>query len=112
MEEIYELFHEQFVQVLPMCNSGFVEKLSEHGLFSEDMKVAAQSVSTQVGKTLLFLDNIIKPGIMIGDDENFNKLLIVMENCEFANVKVLASQIRNKMDTKIGWSCIQLYYTV
>ena len=103
MAEIYQQFYEQFVQVLPMCNTGFVEKLSEHGLFSEDTQVAAQSESTQVGKTLLFLDNVIRPGIMIGNDKNFNKLLIVMENCEFANVKVLASQIRNKMNTRTGW---------
>ena len=102
--EIYQQFYEQFVQILPMCNAEFVEALSEHGLLPEITKAAVQSVPIEVDKALLFLNDVIKPGIMVGNDKNFNMLLVVMENSEFVDVKVLASQIRNEMKMPTGLS--------
>ena len=93
-EQVFLHYYPKLVEILPMNDATFRATLVPHGLLPGDLKQQVEEQKTSRDKAAHFLDNAIKPSVMIGDDNAFTKLLIVMADCDFQGVGNLAKQIK------------------
>ena len=56
-----------------------------------------EAQNTSKDKATHFLDNAIKPSIIISDDNSFTKLLSIMADGDFQSVRNLAKQIKDSL---------------
>jgi len=91
-EEVFQFFYVQLVKKLPMDDATFTAKLFSRGLLPGDCKDQVKSKATRADKATYFLDHVIKPSL---EDTfvTFNKLLKVMEDSEYDDMKELVKLI-------------------
>ena len=78
-----------------MDDALFIAKLFSNDLLPGDVKNQLKLLHrTSADKALLFLDSVIEPSVTSDDGNSFDKLLNVMESCNYPCVKELANQIR------------------
>ena len=84
------------VRILPMDDVMFTAQLYQRDLLPGDSKAEMESKCTRAKKAEYFLDHVIQPTLRnsIG---SFNKLLKVMEDSEYDNVKELAKLITTRL---------------
>ena len=76
----------------------FIAKLFSECLLPGKLKNRLKlSQRTSADKAALFLDNVIGPSVSSDGDSSFDKLLNIMEDCEYEHVKELAKQIRKSL---------------
>ena len=80
-----------------MNDATFTAALVPYGLLPGDLKDQLEARKTPKDKATHFLDNAIKPSIIIGDDNSFTNLLNVMAGGDFPGVKNLAKRIKYSM---------------
>ena len=109
--EVYKQFYARLVKTLPMDDVTFTAELYSCDLLPGEARdqVNLQS-KTRPWKAAYFLDHVIEPSLA-NTFGSFNKLLKVMENCEYDNVKELAELITNRLmegadNTSIGEFCV------
>ena len=93
-KQAYTSYMPQLVKSLPMDDSHFITELSAENLLPGNMQATIQSLPTPADKSSCFLNRIIKPAIDNEFTTSFDKLLIIMENCEFLHVQDLAGKIK------------------
>ena len=77
-----------------MDDAVFIAKLFSNNLLSGYLKNQLK-FRLPADKAALFLDSVIEPSVTSDDGSSFDKLLSVMEDCEYQHVRELAEQIRN-----------------
>ena len=78
-----------------MDDALFIAKLFSNDLLPGDVKNQLKLLHrTSADKALLFLDSVIEPSVTSDDGSSFDKLLNVMESCNYPCVKELANEIR------------------
>ena len=78
-----------------MDDALFIAELFSNDLLPGDVKNQLKLLHrTSADKALLFLDSVIEPSVTSDDGSSFDKLLNVMESCNYPCVKELANQIR------------------
>ena len=93
--EVFKDFYYKLVETLPMDDALFIAKLFSNDLLPGDVKNQLKLLHrTSADKALLFLDSVIEPSVTSDDGSSFDKLLNVMESCNYPCVKELANQIR------------------
>ena len=93
--EVFKEFYCKLVETLPMDDALFIAKLFSNDLLPGDVKNQLKLLHrTSADKALLFLDSVIEPSVTSDDGSSFDKLLNVMESCNYPCVKELANQIR------------------
>ena len=86
--KVFQEYYSQLVNSLPMHDAVFRAKLFEKGLLPGDSKERVESLATKADKATFFLDNMIKPSVQISNiGDSFKRLLDVMEDCGFEDVK-------------------------
>ena len=75
----------------------FIAKLFSEGLLPGNLKNQLKSQGTSADKAALFLDNVIEASVSSDGGSSFDKLLSIMEDCEYEHVKELAKQIRTSL---------------
>ena len=95
--EVFQHFFLQLVNILPMNDVTFTAQLFSSKLLPGNVKDQVKSQATQVDKATYFLDHVIKPSLTSGVGSSFNKLLKVMEDSEYDDVKELSKQIRSRL---------------
>ena len=90
-EGVIEKFYERLVKHLPMDDPEFRASLKTAGLLPGNLKHVIASKPTRAEKAECFLDDGIN-----NDIESFSKLLTVMGNSEYGQLKVLVSEIRGE----------------
>ena len=108
--EVYKEFYARLVKTLPMDDVTFTAELYSRDLLPGDVRDLVKSQATRASKAAYFLDHVIEPSLA-NTYGSFNKLLKVMENCEYDNVKELAELITNRLmegpeNTSIGEFCV------
>ena len=100
--ELFERYYMGLVFSLPVTDIDFSDKLFEHDLLPGDLRTKLESLTAHNERSSYFLDNVIKPGLAIGDSRNFVNLLIVMKTSKYDNIKDLAIKIGKELavDTK------------
>ena len=99
----YQNYVENLVKCLPMDDAYFIAKLSAQQLLPGDTENKIKTLSTQADKASYFLNHVIKPAVDINEPETscFDKLLCIMQECDYIHVKKLAVTIKceiNKSD--------------
>ena len=80
-----------------MNDATFTAALVPYDLLPGDLKDQLEARNTSKDKATHFLDNAIKPSIIIGDDNSFTNLLSVMAGGDFPGVRNLAKQIKDSL---------------
>ena len=92
---VFKEFYSRLVETLPMNDVIFIAKLYSCDLLPDDLKEHVESLQTEAERTMYFIDNVIKPSVTSDNgSSSFDKLLNVMESCNYPCVKELANQIR------------------
>ena len=97
LKQVFQRYYPKLVEMLPMNDATFIAELVPHGLLPGDLKHQLEAQNTSKDKATHFLDNAIKPSIIIGDDNTFTKLLSVMVDSDFQGVRNLAKQIKDSL---------------
>lgn len=87
----------KLVRCLPMDDPLFIAALSTKNLLPGNTQSHIKSLPTQADKSSYFLTKVIKTPLDIDDTTSFDTLLNIMEKCEYAHVRTLATQIRAKI---------------
>ena len=90
-ESVIEKFYAQLVKHLPMDDAEFRASLKSAGLLPGNLKSVIGSKPTRADKAECFLDDGIN-----NDIESFSKLLTVMENSDYNQLKILINEIQGK----------------
>ena len=81
-----------------MDDAVFIAKLFSNDLLPGDLKNQLKLLHrTSADKAALFLDSVLEPSVTSDGGSSFDKLLSVMEDCEYQHVKELAKQIKNNL---------------
>ena len=96
--DVYKQFYAKLVKTLPMNDVSFVAELYSRDLLPGDAKDEVKSKATRASKAAYFLDNVIEPSLE-NTFGNFNKLLKVMEDSEYNDLKELAKLITTRLMT-------------
>jgi len=75
----------------------FTAQLFSAKLLPGNVKDQVKSQATCANKATYFLDHVIKPSLTSGVGSSFNKLLKVMDDSEYDDVKELSKQIRSRL---------------
>ena len=97
-KEAYEEYAVKLIKCLPMEDTLFIAKLSEHKLLPGTTKDHIETLPIKAKKASYFLDHVIKPALDIDDTSSFDSLLSIMEHCGYVHVENLACKIRSKID--------------
>ena len=88
---------DELVIVLPMDDPVFIAKLSRCKLLPSNITSQLEAQPTSADKASYFFNHVIKPALDVNDTSSFNKLLSVMEDCEYDHVKNVACKIKSKI---------------
>ena len=94
----YQNHLEKLVKCLPMDDTHFTTKLSAQQLLPGDTENKIKPLSTQADKASYFLNHVIKPALDINETSSFDKLLSIMQNCDYIHVEKLAVTIKCEID--------------
>ena len=97
--ELFEHYYQGLIYSLPMKDANFMDHLIKHGLVSIDIRKILEGLSAHKERASYFLDNVIKPKILVGNNTYFDKLLTVMNNSNYDNTKDLAKEIEMEYDS-------------
>ena len=101
--EVYEKYTEMLVSTLPMDDVTFTTKLSSCGLLPGGVYDKMKALGSEAGKADYFLNKIIKAALNINDTDNFNKLLTVMEECDYSHLKNLAGKMKSNLGKEMNY---------
>ena len=92
----FEMFYEKLIQALPindLLSDLYASKLLR-GNDKVKIKTKVKSLSTQKEKAKYLLNEVIKPGLSVGNVEQFNIMITVMESSDDHRLQRLAKQIQ------------------
>ena len=95
--ELFEHYNTVLVFSLPIKDVDFMDELLKHGLLPGDLKIKLESLTIHNERSSYFLDNVIKPGLAVGNNRCFVSLLTVMKRNKHDNVKDLAKKMENEL---------------
>ena len=90
-ESVIEKFYVQLVKYLPMDDAEFRASLKTAGLLPGNLKQVIASKPTRADKAECLLDDGIN-----NDIDSFSKLLTVMGNSDYDQLKLLVNEIRGE----------------
>ena len=116
--ELFEHYYMALVYSLPIKDADFMDELPKHDLLPGDVKSKLESLAEINERSSYFLDNVIKPGLGVGNNRCFVSLLTIMKCNKHDNIKELATKIGKdltiedvKCKTIIFVGCIFVNYT-
>ena len=95
--EVFRRFYVKLIKMLPMNDSLFLAELFACDLLPGNLEQQIEAKETPVDKATCFLNHRIKTDISIDDSTSFNKLLNIMEDSDYDNLKVLAEEIKTAL---------------
>ena len=105
--ELFENYYRTLIYLLPMKDASFVDNLLKYDLLPGDLKIRLASFTMNNQRASYFLDNVIKPGLAVGNSRCFFNLLTVIKSSEHDNCKELAREIENELAINI--KCKNIY---
>ena len=100
--ELFDHYYMTLVYLLPIKDLDFMDELRKHGLLPGGVKSKLESLTIHKQRSSYFLDNVIKPGLAVGN-RCFVSLLTVMKCNKHDNVKDLAKEIEKEF--VVGVKC-------
>ena len=107
--QLFEQHYQNLVCSLPLKDTDFIEDLSKHDLLPENIKIQLEKQSKHKERASYFLDNVIKPGLIVGDNTCFVSLLTVMKNSHYDSVKDIAVLVESQCNDNVKGKCVFLH---
>ena len=95
--ELLEHYYTALVYLLPIKDTDFINELFKHDLLPGNLKIKLNSLTVQNERSSYFLDNVVKPGLAVGNRKCFVNLLTVMKCNQHDNVKDLAREMEKEL---------------
>ena len=95
--ELFEHYYTALVYSLPIKETDFMDELFKHDLLPGDSKIKLNSLTVQNERSSYFLDNVVKPGLAVGNKKCFVNLLTVMKCNKHDNIKDLATEMEKEL---------------
>ena len=95
--EVYEKNLGKLVKVLPMNDVEFTTQLKSNKILPDGVDAHIKSLPTESDKVDYYLKNVVKKSLDIGDTEELNNLIIVMEKCGYTHVERLAKAMKSDL---------------
>ena len=95
--EIFDKFNQALINDLPMKDDRFLSQLKEFNLLPKDISSKVESCRRTKERASVFLDNVIKAGLLDDDCSHFTNLINVMIENTRENVVDLAQKIRGEL---------------
>ena len=95
--EVYEKNLEKLVKALPMDDVTFTTQLSSKKILPGSVDAHVKSLPTESDKADYYLKRVIKKSLDIGETQELNNLIVVMEKCEYAHVERLAEDMKSDL---------------
>ena len=103
--ELFEHYYTGLVFSLPVKDATFMDELLKYDLLPENVKFKLESLTVHKQRSSYFLDNVIKPGLAVGNSKHFVSLLTVMKCNKHDNVKDLAEEIEKELVPVVNVKC-------
>ena len=103
--ELLDHYYMGLVFSLPIKDADFLDELHQHHILPGDIKSKLELLNVFTDRSSYFLDNVIKPGLAVGNSKCFVSLLTVMKCSKYDNVKELAMRIENELAPVIDIKC-------
>ena len=108
--ELFEHYYTGLVYSLPINDIDFMDELLKHDLLPGGVKSKLESLTVHYERSTYFLDNVIKPGLAVGNSSCFVSLLTVMKCNKHDNVKDLATKIEKELTIDVKCKSITRFY--
>ena len=108
--ELFEHYYVGLVFSLPIKDADFMDELLKNDLLPEDVKSKVESLTVYSETSSYFLDNVIKPGLAVGNSRCFVSLLTVMKCNKHDNVKDLATKIEKELTIDVKCKIITFLF--
>ena len=95
--EVYEKNLEKLVKALPMDDVTFSTQLSSKKILPASVDAHIKSLPTESDKADYYLKRVIKKSLDIGETQELNNLIAVMEKCEYSHVERLAEDMKSDL---------------
>ena len=99
--DLFGHYYAALISLLPFNDTDFMDELLKHGLLPGDVKSKLESLTVHNERSSYFLDNVIKPGLVVGNNSHFVSLVAIMKGNKHDNVKDLATMIEKDLDIYI-----------
>ena len=90
---VFEHFYQAMIYSMPMKDANFVEVLNNQGLLPAHIQATLQSLDKSIERASYFLDHVIKLDL----DGCFDKLLTVMMESDYDNMRDLAAKMKSEL---------------
>ena len=110
--EVYEKYTETLVRTLPMDDVTFTTRLFSCGLLPSGVYDKMKSLGNETEKAEYFLNKIIKAAFDIDDTDDFNKLLTVMEECDYNRLRNLAGKMKSNLSKEMNYLYLHIYVRI
>ena len=105
--ELFDHYYMVLVYSLPVKDVDFMDELLKHDLLPGGVKSKLESLTVHYERSSYFLDNVIKPGLAVGNSRCFVSLLTVMKCSKHDNCKELAIKIEKELTVDV--KCKNIY---
>ena len=95
--EVYELYIDKLLKVLPMNDVTFTTQLSKNKLLPDSVGAHIKSLPTSSDKADYFLKSVVKSSLSIDETEELNNLITVMDKCGYPHIERLADKMRSHL---------------
>ena len=99
--KVYEDYKAKLIKVLPMDDVTFTTQLSSNKILPDNVEAHIMSLPTQFNKADYYLKKIIKSSLDIGETEELNSLIAVMEKCGYPHVERLAEHMKSDLNKEL-----------
>lgn len=99
--ELLKHYYTTLINLLPIDDIDFMDELLKHDLLPGGVKSKLESLTVHKQRSSYFLDNVIKPGLAVGNSRCFVSLLTVMKSNKHDNVKDLATKIEKELTVDV-----------
>ena len=108
--KVYEKNIEKLVKALPMHDVKFTTQLRSNKILPDSVDEHIKSLPTKSVKADYYLKNVIKSSLDIDEKTEFEKLLTVMEKCEYPHIERLASKMKSDLDKEVKGNNLNIMY--
>ena len=99
--ELFDHYYTTLAYLLPIKDVDFMDELLKHDLLPGGVKSKLESLIELNARSSYFLDNVIKPGLAVGNSNCFVSLLTVMKYDKHDNCKELAIKIEKEFTVDV-----------
>ena len=95
--EVYEKNSVKLVKALPMDDVIFTMQLSKNKILPASVDAHIKSLPTKSDKADYYLNNVIKSSLDIGEIEELETLITIMEKSGYSHVEKLAKAMKSNL---------------